>query len=307
MNNRAMLRFFTILAVSLLLGVSSLLGQARSAVYLKNGTILYGSILQSKEDGSVLQLRAASGAVKDIPMNTVLRIENIGSNKSDKTVQPISPSRLEPKPKDEPQQPMQITPPPKDETTEAQTILIQTPTLESRPTALTAQRSTGITTHWSLGMFVPLYSPSMQNIIDRLAAGASHLPIVIDAPGVYLQAGDDMLVGTNINLIFDVYQTGTGSLSYSHILITVGTMYFLEDKIGNGFFLRGEVGVAYSGRNAISELPSEHWFGGGALGGFGYALPVGTAGALTLSLHATVRSLAQDNVGGVAFSIGWLL
>ena len=149
------------------------------------------------------------------------------------------------------------------------------------------------------------YPGAMQQSIDRFRAisGASNYTGAIEW-GVYVPMGNRMLVGDMNTAAIDYFNDGSFTATMTQLSSSASALYFATGTIGNGFFVRGDLGLSYlaasnsEGFNAKSEL------GVGALAGVGYAVPVlgGTRG--TINASYSIRGIESEPIGTLAFTVG---
>ncbi len=108
-------------------------------------------------------------------------------------------------------------------------------------------------TYWGLGYVNNTYP---DEYLDELndSPDVDHIALALDTFGFYWPRGDKTLVGAIVNGNVDAYEgTFKGAkveLSLYNYLYALSTMYFLTHEIGQGPFVRADVGFAHSRINA---------------------------------------------------------
>jgi len=160
-----------------------------------------------------------------------------------------------------------------------------------------------------------VYSTDLQAALDSVWASypnTFHLPPIGVEIGFYFPLLDHkMLLGPVLYAISDTYTitsvTGSnGSLSLGQALLTASAQYYFGERIGQGFFVRGDFGAARFSVSAIGSggfASAASPFGLGWLAGGGYSWPLnkGTRGMISLNYHgiAAGGSSANSMVAGM--------
>jgi hypothetical protein len=136
-------------------------------------------------------------------------------------------------------------------------------------------------TYWGLGWSRPDYHH--QGISDSLSSlksipGVSNVGLNLDLLGFYFPVNyHQTAIGFIWNYVGDRYSKDGASIQFNQHLLSFSTMHFLTRNIGDGFFVRGDLGlsryVVNYDFNRRSETETSS-FGWGALAGLGYAIPL---------------------------------
>lgn len=120
--------------------------------------------------------------------------------------------------------------------------------------------------------------------------------------GVYFPiGGHKSMIGGNIELTGDGYSNDTTAgeyrVSIGQALVAVSAYRFFGENIGNGWFLRGDLGVAkttliYQQPSTSNQLIEKTGFG--ALFGGGYAIPCGTETRVLFFINMSGRTFGGD-------------
>jgi hypothetical protein len=84
-------------------------------------------------------------------------------------------------------------------------------------------------------------------------------------------------------------------------------MHFLTGEIGDGIFLRGDVGIAWLNvQSSLFGLSSSN-AGFGILVGGGYSYPVSNETRITVNLYYGARRVESESYGALSINVGILL
>ena len=156
-------------------------------------------------------------------------------------------------------------------------------------------------TYWGLGFGYTKYDDNLQDVIDKLYD--NQVNVGLDLLGFYWPVNQNMMAGFIINTIGDSYESKYGGVEMSiyNYLYAASLMNFFGSKIGDGFFVRGDVGFAKAsltikGDDVERETSSKWGFGIDA--GIGYALPVFHDTSLMFSLIGSYRNIkdTEDSI-----------
>jgi hypothetical protein len=129
----------------------------------------------------------------------------------------------------------------------------------------------------------------------------------MDVPGIYAPLSDrKTLLGGVINAVGDRYEVNSRSLQLNAMTIGFSAMHFLTGEIGDGVFLRGDVGIARIQLDAEGETETSD-AGLGTLIGGGFAFPVSSETRLLLNLNYANRAIEGERYGAVSVNLGVLL
>lgn len=166
-------------------------------------------------------------------------------------------------------------------------------------------------TLWSFGFSSNSYYDDLDNALKDLEdAGADRSTIALDVFGFYWPVNQSTLAGFIISGTSDSLEGDNNSeVSISQSLWAFSSLNFLGKTIGNGFYVRGDVGLArYSAevKGAGVTLAEESDSGLGLLGGIGYSLPVSSESRILFSLGLGVNFLDDETFTSARFNIGGL-
>ena len=169
-------------------------------------------------------------------------------------------------------------------------------------------------TYWGVGIVDNTY-PNEDESDNTIGAA-------IDALGFYWPLGNKMLIGGIINGSVDTYTAtffdsdlGVGSVEASvfNYLYAVSAMRFLSPKIGEGFFVRADLGLAAQRIEADVKtvgieigLEETSEVGVGFLIGGGYGFPVTSGTRLLVNLNVAVRQIEGEQTESVGLTLNGL-
>jgi hypothetical protein len=132
----------------------------------------------------------------------------------------------------------------------------------------------------------------------------------------YFPVNNNFIIGPALNFVGDSYKDNyyNETVSIYQYFFGPSCMYFFGKEIGDGFFLRGELGLSRMviSSSDSSETSGSNWGNGyGFLAGIGYGLPVseGTRLLFTLSYsykHSTSTDDYALNSSSINFTFGVL-
>jgi len=162
--------------------------------------------------------------------------------------------------------------------------------------------------YWSVGMADHKYPADLNSTLDSLAS----LPSVdrtetgFDFFGFYWPQEDNRLLGFVVSGSGDSFETPIGEIRVNHYLYGVSGMKFFGREIGDGFFIRGDAGMA---RIVVEDdlagtTASDAGFG--YLLGAGFAIPVSSESRIMLSVNFSDKQVEGDSWKATTFTIGGL-
>ena len=111
--------------------------------------------------------------------------------------------------------------------------------------------------------------------------------------GIYFPVSQRMLLGGAISGSADSNDSDeeNTSLDINQYLLGVSGQYYIGRQVGHGFFLRSDVGAAWTALSADEEEAEDSETGVGFLVGAGYSLPVTSGSRIALQAAHTVRRI----------------
>jgi hypothetical protein len=164
--------------------------------------------------------------------------------------------------------------------------------------------------YFALGYGKAYYPSPLQEAVDVLGSSSevSHVGISLDLPGIYWPLRNNhTILGGSLNGIGDRFETGGRSIQINQYLLSLSSLNFLTGEIGDGLYLRGDVGMAWLNVQGSGGLSSSSSVGFGGLVGGGYAFPVSSETRITQNLNYGVRWVESDSYGSLSVNLGVLL
>jgi hypothetical protein len=143
-----------------------------------------------------------------------------------------------------------------------------------------------------------VYSGEMRTAIDsvRSIRGVSRIPMGGDL-GVYWPLDNGVTVlGPSISITADTFSVGTNSLTVLNGLYGGSVVHYFGPRVGQGMFLRGDIGFASLGlqiQSMGSTSSSSSEFGAGGHAGGGYALPISEETRITFQASYSPRYIGN--------------
>ena len=165
-------------------------------------------------------------------------------------------------------------------------------------------------TLWNIGYGQNGYPLELEEFLDDM--DVEHpTGTTADVLGFYVPLGEQTLIGTIINGSGDVYKWKNSKTEIDIYLYIWGAslIHFPNAKIGDGGFLRADVGAAFGSVEVVQdgeELESRSDIGIGILAGGGYAYPIMEGTRLMGGLQFALRRIEKDHYISVGLTLGAL-
>ena len=166
-------------------------------------------------------------------------------------------------------------------------------------------------TYWGGGYTNISYPPGADQFLDQLASypGVDHFPLGLDMFGFYWPQPDQRtLIGGIVNAFGDRYALEGEWIQINSYTYSASVMTFLQHRIGEGLFVRADLGatrMVFDGSSIVSE--ESDWGIGGLIGG-GIGIPVtnypGTR--VLLNINYAQRRVEDETTRNLSISIGGL-
>ncbi|MFK7849003.1 MAG: hypothetical protein AB8G77_27190 [Rhodothermales bacterium] len=162
-------------------------------------------------------------------------------------------------------------------------------------------------TNWGLGIPFIQYPDEFQSVLDQLeSVGLDNTALMFDLLGFYWPLGEQTMIGTSLNAWGDQYSGGGESFQISAFTLGASVMHFLQNRIGDGVFLRADAGVSRLGISSSLESDITSEVGLGFLIGGGYGIPVSRETRILIHLNYSVRIVESENYGNLGLSVSGL-
>ena len=157
------------------------------------------------------------------------------------------------------------------------------------------------------------YPLDLQEALDELSNEQidSHHGISTDILGLYIPLGTQTLIGIVTNANYDVYKLGDSDdeLDMYNYISGASVIHFPNAKIGDGGFIRADVGAAFYRVKVISdneEIYIGSDIGIGVLAGGGWAHPIREGTRLIAGVNFAIRRVEKDYFISLGVNIGAL-
>lgn len=164
-------------------------------------------------------------------------------------------------------------------------------------------------TYWGLGYAGVSYPDELQEAIDILKdlPGVTNASISLDILGFYWPMGEQTILGGIINGFGDRYEVDGMDIQLNGYIYGFSAMHFVQNRIGQGLFLRSDIGPARMMITSSSQNTSESsdWGFGFAAGlGYGFSITPGTR--LLLNAKYAIRQVEGESYTNFEISVGGL-
>jgi hypothetical protein len=162
-------------------------------------------------------------------------------------------------------------------------------------------------TYWSIGMASHDYPGDLDALLDSVDSlpGVDRTEIGIDMLGFYWPQSGNRLLGFVISGSADSFDSPFVDMQVNQYLYGVSGMKFFGREIGDGFFIRGDVGIAtISVQDSFSTTTSDPGFG--YLLGAGFAIPVSNESRVMLGVNFSNKQVESDSWKSMTFTVGGL-
>ncbi len=162
-------------------------------------------------------------------------------------------------------------------------------------------------TNWGLGIPFIQYPDEFQTVLDQLeSVGLDNTALMFDLLGFYWPLGEQTMIGTSLNAWGDQYSGGGETFQISAFTLGASVMHFLQNRIGDGVFLRADAGASRLGISSSLDTDITSEVGLGFLIGGGYGIPVSRETRILIHLNYSVRLVESENYGNLALSVSGL-
>jgi opacity protein-like surface antigen len=162
--------------------------------------------------------------------------------------------------------------------------------------------------YWSIGGAANHYPGNLDSFLESIDSlpGVDRTQGSIDMLGFYWPMPNKLSLGFVISGSWDNFQTPFGDVQYNQYLYGASAMKFFGKEIGDGFFLRGDVGFAKGVLDAGYYGTSTSDTGLGFLLGLGYGIPVSEDSRVLLGINVSNKDINDETVSAVTFNVGGL-
>jgi len=163
-------------------------------------------------------------------------------------------------------------------------------------------------TYWGLGWTGITYPKNLQELMNTIEniPGVSRTCVEFDFLGFYFPVNQHRTaIGFIINGAGDRVSEGGIWVQINQYIYGASVMHFVSRNIGDGFFLRGDLGLARMVVQTTFGNASSSDAGFGFLAGAGYAIPF-TGTRILLNFNFSYHNIESETVSKVAISGGLL-
>lgn len=162
-------------------------------------------------------------------------------------------------------------------------------------------------TYWSIGGANHSYEEPLESAVNAADdfPGVGRTETSIDMFGFYWPlANERTAAGFVISGSADRLEDSFGHIQLNQYLYGGSVMHFFGDEVGDGLFLRGDLGFSKLVADSSWGDPVDSDTGSGILLGVGYGIPVTEGFRLLLSLTASNNNVEGHDYKTTAFKIG---
>ena len=164
-------------------------------------------------------------------------------------------------------------------------------------------------TYWGIGAVSPSHPEELENVLDLLEnlPGVTRSAVSLDFLGFYWPIKDRYLLGGVVNGFNDRIEIDSEGLNLIGVTYGLSLHYFPQRHIGQGFFIRSDVGPAFMAVSSDDDTVDEtsEW-GLGGLVGAGWSQPITSGTRLTFQINGSLRRIEGDSWGALNFTLGGL-
>ena len=164
-------------------------------------------------------------------------------------------------------------------------------------------------TYWGIGAVSLSHPEELADVLDLLEdfPGVSRAAISMDLLGFYWPLQDRYLLGGVINGFGDRIEVDSEWLTITGVTYGLSLQYFPQRHIGQGFFIRSDVGPALMAVTSDDDTLDEtsDW-GLGGLVGAGWSQPITSGTRLTFQVNGSLRQVEGDSWKAINFTLGGL-
>jgi len=162
---------------------------------------------------------------------------------------------------------------------------------------------------FSLGYAFPHYTGILGKDFNHLRDDdeVSHYSIPIDL-GIYWPIKDKLLLGVNHHELYEDFDLFAKNISITQGYYSLSSLYFLNKTIGEGVYLRGDIGLSKFCFTILSLNKTKGCtdFGVGAIGGSGYSYPISSQTRVNLDVNVSYTKSGNFTSRNLFFSAGFL-
>lgn len=168
-------------------------------------------------------------------------------------------------------------------------------------------------TYWGFGFGSARYkNKELQAELDELKANPliEHTTVAVEIFGFYWPIlNHTTMIGFVMSGVSESFEYGSTEVKINQYQYSFSAMRFFGTNIGDGFFLRGDIGPAkyeVEGKSSTVTISENSDWGYGMTFGGGYALPVSRETRLLFNMNYSIRDAEKEKVSTLIFGLGFL-
>jgi hypothetical protein len=162
--------------------------------------------------------------------------------------------------------------------------------------------------YWSIGVSNNHYPGSLDAVLNTLEStpGVNRTQLALDMLGFYWPVNNQTILGFVISGSADRFEDSYGDyLQLNHYLYGLSSMHFFGKTIGDGFYVRGDVGIAKINMDSnFGSATSDN--GNGFLLGIGYGWPISNESRILVGLTTSSYSVESETYTTTSLTVGGL-
>lgn len=164
-------------------------------------------------------------------------------------------------------------------------------------------------TYWGIGFSNHSYEEPIESVVEFYdnQPGSTRTQTAYDLLGFYWPFNNGKTMGGFVmSGTADRIETNWFDAQFNQYLYAGSVMHFFGKEIGDGFFLRGDLGFAKAVIDTSFTNPEGSDTGNGILLGVGYGIPVSEGTRILISLTSSHNNIDGHDYSATALRIGGL-
>jgi len=162
--------------------------------------------------------------------------------------------------------------------------------------------------YWAIGMVNHDYPGGLNSFLNDTESlpGVDRTEIGLDVFGFYKPQSKNNLSGFVFSGSADQFESRHSELQINQYLLGISGMEFFGRGIGDGFFIRGDAGLAWITVSDNSSTTETSDIGFGYLLGVGYAIPVSDESRILISVNFSDKRVEDNSWKSATVMLGGL-
>lgn len=164
-------------------------------------------------------------------------------------------------------------------------------------------------TYWAIGLANPDYPGTLNSDINTLDSipGVNRTKTGYDMFGFYWPHQNNDMLGFVVSGASDRLEDSLNNyIQINQYLYSFSAMRFFGKEIGDGFYVRGDIGLAKANIDTNFAGSATSNTGTGFLLGLGYAIPVSEQSRFMFGISLSHKSIESESYSATSFTIGGL-